>query len=140
MSRPSTDLRLRATEQRVPPITGLGQPTLGVTGVTFKTTEPGSNFSYQLVAVPDRGRQLDELATSRAIVDRRGFAMPAPAPTRRPCASSTSPVEHADGREERPVQFGRTQFLRPAAMSRPLANSPFTLAFCLSVSAPDHDR
>ena len=113
------------------------QSTLGVTGVNFTTTEPGSKFNYTLVAVPLSAASSTQLAKPTNPSTGCGFATTGTgqyaqtlcfinfAPWNTQTAAQN--VNNCD-----PPQSG---FGTPLPMSASIFNTPFTLDFCMSVKA-----
>jgi type II secretory pathway pseudopilin PulG len=117
--------------------------TVGITGVKFNTTEPGSQFDYTLVATPlsassssqlpqpanpSTGCQFSTLGTgtyaqSLCFVD---FSPWNPTPNQTPATSLGS--GYCD-----PAQ--NASFSTPFPMTAAVTGSPFTLDLCMSVSA-----
>ena len=129
----------------VPPTDGLAYTldwvsTVGITGVTFNTTEPGSQFNYTLVATPlsassssqlpqpanpSTGCQFSTLGTgtyaqSLCFVD---FT-----PWNTQAAATGLGSDYCD-----PAQ--NASFSTPFPMTAAVTGSPFTLDFCMSISA-----
>ena len=111
--------------------------TLGVTSVTFKTTEPGSNFSYQLVATPiaaSNSSQLANVSNPSTGCDFATLGTGTYAQTL--CFADFTPWNTQTGATNvsncSPAQ---NPLLQAAAMSAAVSGNPFTLDFCISVSA-----
>jgi prepilin-type N-terminal cleavage/methylation domain-containing protein len=111
--------------------------TVGVTGVTFKVTAPASSYTYQSVAVPAAGSNSTLPAPSGNPSTGCGFATPATGNY----ASTLCFVDFAPWNSQTaasgvtcPTQSpGPTGSTAPLPMSAGIANTPFTLSFCLSV-------
>lgn len=105
-----------------------------VTGVSFSITEPGSEYSYTLVADPE--------AASAAVTQGSGSTFAAPSTT---CGYATPGTgtyapEAQNGQALCFVTFSGYQYSEAAypncqTMTEGLAGTPFTLSFCLSVLA-----
>jgi len=106
------------------------QSTVGITGVYFNTTAPGSTFKYRVVAVPAASASSTQLATPIATSTGCGFATPGTGTyVAKLCFVDFTPwnTQTSDS------SVGCTS---PAiGMSASIANTPYTLSFCLSVSA-----
>jgi len=106
------------------------QSTVGITGVYFKTTAPGSAFKYQVVAVPAASASSTQLATPSTPSTGCGFATPGTGTyAAKLCFVDFSPWNTQTSDPSVGCQS-------PAiGISAGIANTPFTLSFCLSVSA-----
>jgi len=106
------------------------QSTVGITGVYFNTTAPASTFKYRLVAVPAASASSTQLATPTTTSTGCSFATPGTGTyAQKLCFVDFTPwnTQTSDS------SVGCTS---PAiGMSANIANTPFTLSFCLSVSA-----
>ena len=113
------------------------QSTLGVTGVTFNTTEPGSKFNYTLVATPlsaSNSTQLAQVSKPSTGCDFATLGTGTYAQTL--CFADFTPWNTqtaATGVSDcTPAQSG---FSTPLPMAAQITGSPFTLDFCMSVSS-----
>lgn len=112
------------------------QPTLGVTGVTFKTTEPQSNYTYQLVAVPTGATSSSQLAQVSSSSTGCGFALPSTGTYAGTlCFVNFAPWNTQTGAKNISCNSVPSGFSTPIPMSAALANTPFTLDFCVSAKA-----
>jgi len=114
------------------------QPTLGVTGVSFETTEPGSKFNYQLVATPLSASSSSQLAQVSTPSTGCGFATPDPQSTyaQTLCFVNLAPWNtQTAATNVNNCTPAQSNFSKPLPMSAALYNSPFTLDFCMSVKA-----
>lgn len=98
----------------------------GVTGITFKIVAPGSSYTYSLVGVPG-------LSTSQ------GFASNLQAANGQGCnfASSGSGTYANHLCFADFAGFNAANYIYPTCdtMQRPIAGTPYTLQFCLSVNS-----
>jgi hypothetical protein len=111
--------------------------TVGITGVTFNTTEPGSKFNYTLVATPLSASSSSQLAQVASPSTGCGFAtLGTGTYAQTLCFADFSPWNTqtaATGINDcTPAQTG---FSTPLPMAAQITGSPFTLDFCMSVSA-----
>ena len=110
------------------------QPTQGITGVTFSITAPGSNYKYTLSAVPAASVSSTQLAPVITPSSACGFALP----TTGTYASSLCFVDFTNWNTQKGATgSGLTCTGGGIAMSTNVANTPFILTFCISVSAVD---
>ena len=105
--------------------------TVGVTGITFQVKAPGSKFSYQLTAVPAAGANSTNLAPVANPSTGCGFATPATGTY----ASTLCFVNFAPWNPPQTAATGVSCPSGKLAMSAGIASTPFTLSFCMSVSA-----
>ena len=99
-------------------------PAQGVTGVTFKITEPGSQYTYSLTGLPGE-------STSQ------GSASSLSSPTGPSCGfaangfyASTLCFADFTGLTNIPLQSSGTC----QTVTRPIASTPYSLTFCISIS------
>ena len=112
--------------------------TLGVTAVTFKTTEPGSHFNFQLVATPIAASNSSQLATVSNPSTGCGFAtLGTGTYAQTLCFADFTPwntqTSATNVNNCSPKQ--NNSFSTPLPMSAAVSGSPFTLDFCMSVSS-----
>ena len=101
--------------------------TQGVTGVTFKITEPGSGFSYSLVGLPGQSTsQSSATSFNTPSGPGCGFSTSTGTVPSQLCFADFTGYSFASANHA----LGKCQ-----TFSRPIANTPYTLTFCLSVSA-----
>ena len=110
------------------------QPTQGVTGVTFMVTEPGSNYKYTLTAVPAASVSSTQLAPVVTPSSNCGFALP----TTGTYASSLCFVDFTNWNTQTGATGSGLTCTGGIPMSTNVANTPFILTFCISVSAVDN--
>ncbi len=136
-TNPATSTTCNLVAPSNAPAYSLGwQPTLGVTGVTFKTTEKQSNYSYQLVAVPTAAASSTQLAQVSSSSTGCGFALPSTGTYAGTlCFVNFAPWNTQTAAKNITCNAAGAGFSTPIAMSAALANTPFTLDFCVSVSA-----
>ena len=108
--------------------------TVGVTGVTFTTTEPGSSFNYTLFSVPKAGPSASSLTgVGNSGNTSCGFALPGTGTY----ASSLCFVDFSSFAAVAGKQVG-SAWVQPASgcstIKANIVNTPYTLSFCLSVS------
>ena len=106
--------------------------TVGVTGVTFATTEPGSSYTFQLTAVPAASVSSAQLAQVSHLTSSCSFALPGTGTY----ASTLCFVDFSNWNTQTPDP-GVTCSGGALPMSSNIANSPFILTFCLSASGTD---
>ena len=113
------------------------QSTLGVTGVNFTTTEPGSKFNYTLVAVPLSASSSSQLAQVSNPTTGCGFATTGTGQYAQTlCFINFAPWNSGPPASPSPnCNAAQSGFSTPLPMSAALSNSPFTLDFCMSVKA-----
>ncbi|MGP8162399.1 MAG: beta strand repeat-containing protein [Acidimicrobiales bacterium] len=120
--------------------------TVGVTGVTFAITEPGSEFPYTLYAVPNASASAGQLAGvgSASSTTSCGFATPGTGTY----ASTLCFVDFGENEEGPGFQYTNTNYVmtpNPAnspvtppptkscqTMTAGITNTPYVLSFCLS--------
>ena len=107
--------------------------TVGVLKVTFATTEPGSNYTYTLVAVPIAGASTTNLASASSSSTGCGFATTDPQSTyaQTLCFVNFAPWNTQTGASSLP-NYCASGYL---AMSAGVTGTPFTLDFCMQVVA-----
>ncbi len=110
------------------------QPTQGVTGVTFMVTAPGSNYKYTLTAVPAASVSSTQLAPVVTPSSTCGFALP----TTGTYASSLCFVDFTNWNTQTGATGSGLTCAGGIPMSTNVANTPFILTFCISVSAVDN--
>ena len=108
--------------------------TVGVTGVSFVTTEPGSSFNYTLFSVPKAGPSASSLTgVGNSGNTSCGFALPGTGTY----ASSLCFVDFTSFASVAGKQVG-SAWVQPATgcstIKANIVNTPYTLSFCLSVS------
>lgn len=108
------------------------QPTVGITGVTFATTEPGSSYTFQLTAVPAASVSSTQLAQVVQSSSTCGFALPGTGTY----ASTLCFVDFTNWNAQTRAS-GVSCSGGALPMSSTIANSPFILTFCLSASGTD---
>jgi len=111
------------------------QPTIGITGVTFATTEPGSSYSFQLTAVPATSVSSTQLAQVAQPSSTCGFALPGTGTY----ASTLCFVDFTNWNTQTAAS-GVTCSGGALPMSSNIANTPFILSFCLSTSGTDSNN
>lgn len=111
--------------------------TVGLTGVTLNTTEPGSQFNYTLVATPIAASSSLQLAQPAIPSTGCGFAtLGTGTYAQTLCFADFSPWNTqtaATGIQCTAAQ--NASFSTPLPMAAQITGSPFTLDFCMSVSA-----
>ncbi len=99
----------------------------GVTGVTFSITEPGSNYKYTLTALPGASSPSNDQSQVANANSSCGFATPGTGTY----ASSLCFVDFSPY-SQTPVACPQAPTLQE--ISAPIANTPYTMTFCLGVS------
>jgi prepilin-type N-terminal cleavage/methylation domain-containing protein len=111
-------------------------PAVGVTGVTFNTTAPGSAYTYQLVAVPAAASNSTNLAQVFTPSTGCGFATPGTGTYASTlCFVDFAPWNTQTSAANISCQAPAAGFSTPVAMSAGIAKTPYTLSFCVSVSS-----
>jgi hypothetical protein len=109
--------------------------TVGVTGVSFQTTAPGSKFKYQVVAVPAAGSNTTNLATVASPSTGCGFATPGTGTYAATlCFVDFTPWSTQTGANNISCNAAQSGFSTPVPMAAGIASTPFTLSFCISAS------
>ncbi|HXY27048.1 MAG TPA: CshA/CshB family fibrillar adhesin-related protein [Acidimicrobiales bacterium] len=111
------------------------QSTVGITGVTFADTEPGSNYSFQLTAVPAASVSSTQLAQVVQPASTCGFALPGTGTY----ASTLCFVDFTNWNTQTAAK-GFSCSGGAVPMSSTIANTPFILTFCLSASGTDSNH
>ncbi len=125
-----------ASPSNAPAYTLNWQPTLGVTGVTFNTNEPGSSYKYQLVAVPTAAASSSQLAQVSSSSTGCGFALPSTGTySGTLCFVNFAPWNTQTGATNISCNSAPSGFSTPVPMAAALANTPLTLDFCVSAKA-----
>jgi len=114
------------------------QSTLGVSAVTFNTTEPGSKFNYTLVATPLSAANSSQLAQVSkpstgcdfATLGTGTYAQTLCFADFTPWNTQTPPTTVIDT-----CSAAQAGFSSPLPMAARITGSPFTLDFCMSVSS-----
>ena len=106
------------------------QSTVGITGVTFKTTAPGSQFTYQVVAVPAASASSTQLATPAKPSTGCGSATPGTGTY----AATLCFVDFSPWNTQTSASGVTGCPSGAIGMAAGIANTPFTLSFCMSVS------
>ena len=116
---------------------------VGVTGITFSITEPGSNYTYSLTAVPRASTSSSQFAGVVTPTTTCGFATPG-------TGSYASTLcfanflgynglpSYNDGYNVVPNPAGSPLTPAPSncqTMTEAISNTPFTLSFCVSTSS-----
>ncbi len=111
---------------------------VGVTGVDFSTTEPGSKYSFSLFAVPRESTSSSQLSSVITPTTTCGFATPGTGSYAATlCFANFSSYNYSQYTvSPNPAHSP----LSPAPsncqqMTEGIANTPFTLSFCLSTSS-----
>lgn len=117
------------------------QSTLGVTSVAFTATAPATNFTYQFKGVPAAGSSSTNLAAPSRPSTGCGLATPGTGTyDARLCFVDFTPWNASPQVQATGVSCP-ANLPSPAspwlAMSANVGNTPFTLSFCMSVSATD---
>jgi prepilin-type N-terminal cleavage/methylation domain-containing protein len=111
--------------------------TVGITGVTFNATEPGSKFNYSVVATPLSASSSSQLASTAPPSTGCGFAtLGTGTYSQTLCFADFSPWNTqtaATGTYD--CDAAKSGFSTPLPMAAQITGSPFTLDFCMSVSA-----
>ena len=109
--------------------------TVGVTGVTFQATAPGSQYHYQVVAVPAAGSNTTNLATVSSPSTGCGFATPGTGTYASTlCFVDFSPWSTQTSAQNISCDAAQSGFSTPLPIAAGIASTPFTLSFCISVS------
>lgn len=104
---------------------------LGITGVDFNTTEPGSKYTYQLTAVPNAAANSVTLSTPSSSSTPGGtFAVPGTG-----TYASTLFFVNFSNWNNQTASSGVSCTDGALPMAAAIADSPDTLSFCMSVSA-----
>jgi prepilin-type N-terminal cleavage/methylation domain-containing protein len=99
----------------------------GVTGVTFNITEPGSNYTYSLTALPGASSPSNDQSQVNSANSSCGFATPGTGTYASSlCFVDLSPYSQT------PVACPQSPSLQE--ISAPISNTPYTMTFCLGVS------
>jgi hypothetical protein len=105
------------------------ESTVGITGVTFATTEPGSKYSYNLTAVPAAAFS-SQLAPVSSSSSNCGFALPGTGTY----ATQLCFVDFSAWNTQAKAT-GMSCQGSALPMSAQISNTPFILTFCVSVNA-----
>ena len=112
------------------------QSTLGVTGVSFQTTEPGTKFLYKLVATPLSASSSSQLAQVANPSTGCGFANKGTGTyAQKLCFVNFAPWNTQTKATNVYCDAAQSGFSTPIPMSAALSNSPYTLDFCMSAKA-----
>jgi prepilin-type N-terminal cleavage/methylation domain-containing protein len=115
---------------------------VGVTGVTFSITEPGSNYTYSLTAVPRASTSSGQFTGVVTPTTTCGFATPGTGSYASTlCFANFSGYNGASyngGYNVDPNPSGSPRTPAPTncqTMTEAVPNTPFTLSFCVSTSS-----
>jgi prepilin-type N-terminal cleavage/methylation domain-containing protein len=115
---------------------------VGVTGVTFSITEPGSNYTYSLTAVPRASTSSSQFAGVVTPTTTCGFATPGTGPYASTLCfvnfSGYNGAGYNEGYNVVPNPAGSPLTPAPSncqTMTEAVPNTPFTLSFCVSTSS-----
>ncbi len=109
--------------------------TVGITGVSFQTKAPGSNYNYQVVAVPAAGSNTTNLAVVSSPSTGCGFATPGTGTYASTlCFVDFTPWSTQTGAKNISCAPAQSGFSTPVPMVAGIASTPFTLSFCISAS------
>ena len=104
----------------------------GITGVTFNIAEPGSNYSFSLVGLPGASEPASPQSTISAPTTQCGFATPGTGTY----ASSLCFVDFSSWETQINSGTGTSCTTTAGAglvVSAGIANTPYTMTFCLTV-------
>jgi type II secretory pathway pseudopilin PulG len=115
---------------------------VGVTGVTFSITEPGSNYAYSLTAVPRASTSSSQFAGVVTPTTTCGFATPGTGVYASTLCFANfygyNGAGYNDGYNVVPNPAGSPLTPAPSncqTMTEAVPNTPFTLSFCVSTSS-----
>lgn len=109
--------------------------TVGITGVSFQTTAPESNYNYQVVAVPAAGSNTTNLAAVASPSTGCTFATPGTGTYAATlCFVDFTPWSTQTGAKNISCNPAQSGFSTPVPMAAGIASTPFTLSFCISAS------